>query len=63
MIRACVMALALLASAACGKYGPPTRGAGEPSLVTPAVSAAPVPADTEECPDPNAPVPVTGQTP
>ena len=63
MIRACVLALALLAGAACGKYGPPVRGAGEPSRATPAVSAAPAPGYTEECPDPNAPAQGSGQTP
>jgi len=63
MIRFCVLALALFAGTACGKYGPPVRGAELPSLATPAVSAAPAPVDTEECPDPNAPATGSGQTP
>ena len=63
MIRALVIALALLAGAACGKYGPPVRSAGEPSAATPAVSATPAAGNTEECRDPNAPAPAAGNPP
>jgi hypothetical protein len=56
---ALALAVIVLASAACGKYGPPVRAAATPApKTTPAVAAAPgtAPApDTEECADPNAP--------
>ena len=56
-MRAAALALAILALAACGKYGPPVRTAPQPAAATPAVSAAPLGSDTEECPDPNTPPP------
>jgi len=57
--------VALLAAAACGKFGPPVRTRSEPAATPPAVSAAPGAVDTEECPDPNAPAaaPDTGPQP
>jgi hypothetical protein len=64
MIRAAVILLALIAGISCGKYGPPVRAGGVKS--TPAVAAVPAAnasADTEECADPNSPVPGAGQTP
>jgi predicted small lipoprotein YifL len=63
VIRASVVALALVASAACGKYGPPVRAAASPSSGAPAVSAPPAAGDTEACPDPNAPAQPAGTTP
>ncbi len=63
MIRTGFIALALVAAAACGKYGPPVRTAVEPSALAPAVSASPAPVDAEECRDPNAPATGVGQTP
>jgi len=63
VIRVMAIAFALLAVAACGKYGPPVRSAGAASTATPAVSAAPAASDTEECGDPNAPGTTAGQSP
>ncbi len=63
MIRGFALALALLATAACGRYGPPVRSPGQPTAATPAVSAPASPGDTEECPDPNAPGQDSGQAP
>ena len=63
MIRACILALALLVAVSCGKYGPPVRAAGaNPSdeFDEPEVQGA---GDTEECPDPNAPAPDTRKAP
>jgi hypothetical protein len=54
-MRAAAFALGILALAACGKYGPPVRSEPAPAPPTPAVSAAPPAADTEQCQDPNAP--------
>jgi hypothetical protein len=62
-MRAAALALLIFAAAACGKYGPPTRSATEPKAATPAVSAAPAGADTEQCEDPNAPTPGAGARP
>jgi len=57
-VRRAWLALALAAAlgAACGKYGPPVRASAErtPKPTPPPVAAAPA-ADTEQCPDPNAP--------
>ncbi len=55
--RKAVLALALLATTACGKYGPPVRTStsAAPAPKTPPVSAAPATGNTEECADPNAP--------
>jgi hypothetical protein len=67
VIRNALVALALLAAVACGKYGPPVRSASTraatPAAATPAVSAAPAPDDTEQCADPNAPAQAAGTTP
>lgn len=61
---ALVVAALVIASAACGKYGPPVRAAATPAAKTPAVAAAPAAAvDTEECADPNAPAAATGTAP
>ena len=62
-MRKAVLALALFGALACGKYGPPVRSVPAPPAITPAVSVAPAPADTEECPDPNAPGQAAGSTP
>jgi predicted small lipoprotein YifL len=62
-MRSLVVALVLLAGAACGKYGPPVRSADETSAAAPAVSAPPTDGNTEECPDPNSAAPAAGQTP
>ena len=49
------LALAALAGAACGKYGPPLRDVPEHTQkTTPPVAAAPT-SDAEQCDDPNAP--------
>jgi hypothetical protein len=74
--RALVLAASVLAGAACGKYGPPVRAAAEPvpktttppAVQMPGVSAAPratsgAAANTEECPDPNAPAATAGSVP
>jgi len=63
MSRVAILAMALVTLAACGKYGPPVRSGGAPAAFPPAVSAAPAAADTEVCPDPNAPAPAAGKTP
>ncbi len=63
MIRACVITLALVAVAACGRYGPPVRESGASRAEKAAVSSAPAEADTEACPDPNSPAPGTRTTP
>ncbi|MEX2204778.1 MAG: hypothetical protein WEF50_00955 [Myxococcota bacterium] len=63
MIRAGLVALALFAAVACGKYGPPVRSAAEPAVPGAEASAAPAGADTEECEDPNAPPPPAGTMP
>ncbi len=60
-MRAAALALLMFAVAACGKYGPPVRSAPEPAAAP--VSSAPTGADTEECPDPNAPPESTGTRP
>ena len=51
---ALALVVAVLAGAACGKYGPPVRPAAEhpPAAKTPPVGAAPAAPDTEQCPDP-----------
>jgi hypothetical protein len=54
-----VLLAAALASAACGKYGPPVRTA-EPRPA-PAPAAAPAAPETQPSQDPNAPAP--GATP
>jgi hypothetical protein len=51
-------ALAALAGAACGKYGPPLRDVPEHTQKTTTPVAAPAAAptsDAEQCDDPNAP--------
>jgi hypothetical protein len=51
-----VLAFALLAGSACGKYGPPVRTSPstDPAAKPAPVSAAPISGDTEECADPEA---------
>jgi len=63
VISKALVAILLFAAVACGKYGPPVRGAAEPAAASPAVSAAPATGDTEECADPNAPAQAAGTTP
>jgi hypothetical protein len=63
LILRALLALALVATVACGKYGPPVRGAAEPNAARPAVSSAPAPGDTEQCEDPNTPAQSAGKTP
>ena len=63
MSRRVIIVLAFVVCSACGKYGPPVRAAQTPAAAPAAVSAAPAAADTEACPDPNAPAPATGKTP
>ena len=55
MIRASLVALALLAGIACGKYGPPVRADGGASAAAPQAATAPAGSNTEVCPDPNSP--------
>jgi hypothetical protein len=62
VIRASLVALALFAAVACGKYGPPVRSAAEPAG-QPSPVSAPAAGDTEKCADPNAPAQPAGTTP
>jgi hypothetical protein len=61
---ALVLAFALLAGSACGKYGPPVRTSPttDPAAKPAPVSAAPASSDTEECADPDA-AKTAGSTP
>ena len=55
MIRAALVAFALLGAIGCGKYGPPVRdGRSVPAAA---------PAATEACPDPNSAEAAGEQTP
>lgn len=63
MIRAGLVALALLAGTACGKYGPPVRAGGGTAAAKPEAAATPGAGNTEVCPDPNSPEAGEGQTP
>lgn len=55
MIRACLVALVLLAGVACGKYGPPVRAGGGTPAAVPQAATAPATSNAGVCPDPNSP--------